>query len=256
MEQKNIKVTLVVCSLLFFSWGAVAKSKNFKKSDADYEWVGDMLVPKDMLVDYVSLRGYKQKGIKTWYQGVMPIAFSSNVSQTRRNEFFKYCEEMGEFADVQCVPRRSFDSDYVYVQITNASYCGSSYLGKFGGKQPLKIRCWRKRTIQHELMHAYGISHEHNREDRDDHLTLLWDNMSSSAKNSYKKIKFSQMSHRLNIYDIDSIMHYGSYSGSANGKPVFYVTARGPVAGIMDQTNEMSYGDHLILWALYGGERP
>ena len=42
---------------------------------------------------------------------------------------------------------------------------------KFGGG----CRCTP--TIHHEIMHAIGFWHEQSRLDRDEHVTILWDNI-------------------------------------------------------------------------------
>lgn len=225
--------------------------------DTQYVLVGDMYVPAESIVtdDFVT-RGLKQKSVNLWDQGIIRYRFASNISSAHRNLFLQSCYEMGEFADIQCLPKRSSDSHYIYVTHTNKNICGSSHLGRRGGKQDLKIKCWRRRTIQHELMHAFGISHEQNRPDRDEFITLLWQNVQPSVRFNYSKVSIGGASHYLNYYDFDSIMHYGSHSGAVAGKVAFYRTDYGPQNGIMYQRDEMSFGDHYILYALYGGQRP
>ncbi len=216
-----------------------------------------MIVPRDAIVDsWIGVQAVKQVNIRLWPNGILRYRFSSNVSESRRRLFLNSCAEMGEFANIQCLPKRSQDNDYLLVQDTTDNVCGSSYLGRFGGGQPLKIRCWRSRTIQHELMHALGVSHEHNRVDRDDYIEMVWDNISPTLQSAFRKISLGQVSHMLSYYDYDSIMHYGSRSGSANGGLVFYRKDRGPQNGYITQSNVMSYGDHYFLYYLYGGERP
>ena len=47
-----------------------------------------------------------------------------------------------------------------------------------------------KGTIMHELMHVLGFRHEHNRPDRDRHVTIYWDNViSGNDDNSISFIK-------------------------------------------------------------------
>ena len=235
--------------LIFLSFNALA-------SHHDPGWVpvGDMIVPESTLnSDGFSPFGFKEKKVRTWKKGVLPLYFDASVSGEQRKEFLEYCDEMGEFANVQCVYWQGQARDYVTVKIASFRSCGSSYLGRRGGEQDLKIRCWRKRTIQHELMHAFGVSHEHNRPDRDDFIKMNWSGIKSLSKMSYRKISTGKVSHATDFYDFQSIMHYDSRSGVKSGQVAF---VRRDNNEEVRQTQSMSYGDHLILYKLYGGQEP
>jgi hypothetical protein len=256
-----MKFIHLLTAILFVS-PAFAHDDDITQDREPWVQVGDMFVPPDILVDEdheegILSRGFKKNSVRPWRNGIIRYVFASNVSQSRRNQFLQACFEMGEFADVECLPRRSQDRDYIVVQHTNQSnICGSSYLGRYGGAQALKIRCWRSRTLQHELMHAFGISHEHNRYDRDDYITIRWENIIPGLEHNWRKVRQSQTSHITGGYDFESIMQYDSFGGSKNGGIVLYRTSLGPHRGRIRQSNEMSYGDHLILYSIYGGERP
>ena len=57
-----------------------------------------------------------------------------------------------------------------------------SHVGRRGGQQDVTIGhgCTRLGTCQHELLHALGTIHEQSRPDRDDHVTIVWDNIKES----------------------------------------------------------------------------
>ena len=61
------------------------------------------------------------------------------------------------------------------------------------------------------FIHALGFAHEHNRPDRDDYITIKWDNIQpgNTKRNfkNFKKMKSSWITHDL-PYDGKSIMHY------------------------------------------------
>lgn len=44
--------------------------------------------------------------------------------------------------------------------------------------------CQTRGTIQHEFLHSLGFWHEHTRPDRDNHVTIVWRNISPG--NVYK----------------------------------------------------------------------
>ena len=62
-------------------------------------------------------------------------------------------------------------------------------------------------TILHELGHAIGFHHEQSRTDRDDYITVHWDNIATSSEYNYEKAASAS---NLAPYDLDSIMHYAS----------------------------------------------
>lgn len=55
--------------------------------------------------------------------------------------------------------------------------CFSSVGNQNVGKQRLSIgkNCDRLGTVEHEFLHALGFWHEQSRDDRDDYVTIIWD---------------------------------------------------------------------------------
>lgn len=68
------------------------------------------------------------------------------------------------------------------------SFRCSSYVGRLGGKQtisvgspdqtdPLNRVVCKHGNIVHEIAHSLGFFHEHSRPDRDQYVSVLWDNI-------------------------------------------------------------------------------
>ena len=57
-------------------------------------------------------------------------------------------------------------------------------------------------------MHAVGFWHEQSRPDRDEHVTIKWQNIKEGHKHNFWKIELSRVN-MVGRYDFCSLMHYG-----------------------------------------------
>ncbi len=78
-------------------------------------------------------------------------------------------------------------------------------------------------TIIHELGHALGLLHEHQRPDRDSYIEILWDNIEEGRKHNFKIKDNELIEEELYPYDYKSVMHYKVYEfgGGSNTIRVF-----------------------------------
>jgi len=110
--------------------------------------------------------------------------------------------------------------DYVEIMRGGADTGCWSYLGRLGGRQELNLQfngCIAKYIVIHESIHALGYDHEQCRTDRDDHVNVLYDNITPEYRFAFD---ISQGSTTFGVpYDISSIMQYASTSFSSNGQP-------------------------------------
>ena len=70
--------------------------------------------------------------------------------------------------------------------------------------------CMNRETILHEVMHILGFFHEQSREDRDDYVEVLFDNINPAYKGNFDKYTSAYINHMGAPYDYCSIMHYPS----------------------------------------------
>ena len=59
-------------------------------------------------------------------------------------------------------------------------------------------------------MHATGFWHEQSRADRDQHITINWNNIQSGMEFNFLKYDLNKIDHLGAKYDTCSVMHYGS----------------------------------------------
>lgn len=90
----------------------------------------------------------------------------------------------------------------------------SSNVGRQGGQQVIKLSflCAKyTEVVIHEIGHVVGFWHEQSRPDRDDFITVLWENIQTGKKINFRKHPVTEID-SLNItYDYGSIMHYSPY---------------------------------------------
>ena len=78
--------------------------------------------------------------------------------------------------------------------------------------------CFTLRTVLHELGHAIGFYHEHQRPDRDEYITVYRDNIVPGLYDKgFATEKPSDIDSLGVEYDYESIMHYSPRAFSKDG---------------------------------------
>jgi hypothetical protein len=140
------------------------------------------------------------------------------ISRAMRQFEFQTRSSAGR-ACIRFVPHTN-QQNWIRLISDNGCY---SYIGKnaFPGEQAVSLQrngCVYKGIIIHELMHAIGFFHEQSRKDRDDYITIFWNNIMKGTENNF--LKYETYPEYLKFpYDYDSIMHYDSSAFTVNGKP-------------------------------------
>jgi len=96
------------------------------------------------------------------------------------------------------------------------SYLGNAGFGTNGQGISIGDGCAWMWVVVHEIGHALGFLHEQSRSDRDDHITVLFENIQDGGKGQYGK--WSQDGSRGVPYDLYSVMHYKSSYFSTGGR--------------------------------------
>ncbi|XP_043220080.1 blastula protease 10-like [Amphibalanus amphitrite] len=152
------------------------------------------------------------------------------------------CIQFNEVAEGSSVP---------HINVIKSSGCWS-YVGKItsSGGQSLSIGsgCTGLGTVVHEFGHAMGLSHQQSRNDRDNYVTILFDNIQDGKEGNFGKR--STANNYSVPYDLTSVMHYGAAYFTKNGQDTIRVN-NFLQGGLIGRRGGLSHRDKQIANAMY-----
>lgn len=181
-----------------------------------------------------------------WENSEIPYVIDSSIGPKMREAIAWAIDHM-DTTELKLRPRRASDSDYVVFQNRARGGC-SSYVGRIGGAQEIQLEedCGRG-SVVHEILHAAGFFHEQSRGDRDQYVTIHWDEILPSYESNFQKR--DGVGQDIGPYDYASIMHYSSRAFSRGGKPTITPNEADITIG---QRSGLSDHDRAAISFLYG----
>ncbi len=186
-----------------------------------------------------------------WPGAVIPYTVHDTVGERTRASIAAAAAELSNQTPLTVRPRLPTDTHWV-VFTSEHSGCWSllGRVSKPGGQEiNLGGGCSSKDTVLHEVLHAAGVRHEHTRPDRDQYVTIVWDEIQEDHRHNFEITEGGQM---LTPYDYDSVMHYSKRSFSKRGKDTIVPTR--PGGERIGTGDALSAGDVLGVRALYAEE--
>jgi hypothetical protein len=140
-----------------------------------------------------------------------------------------------------------------YVNFMAGSGCWS-YVGMIGGKQDLSLGsgCEYGYVVAHEIMHALGWQHEHQRSDRDEYLRINVANIISGMEYNFDKLPANRAD-AFGAYDFNSLMHYDAYAFSSNRQPTMVPVSSSVALNSFGRATNLSAGDIAAINHYYPG---
>uniref|UniRef100_A0A6Q2X9H3 Metalloendopeptidase n=1 Tax=Esox lucius TaxID=8010 RepID=A0A6Q2X9H3_ESOLU len=153
-------------------------------------------------------RAATSRAERIWPGGVIPYMIGGNFTGSQR-AMFK--QAMRHWEKQTCVTFIEKTDEESYIVFTYRPCGCCSYVGRRGnGPQAISIgkNCDKFGIVVHELGHVIGFWHEHTRPDRDDHVTIIRDNIQPGQEYNFLKMEPGEVNSLGEPYDFDSIMHY------------------------------------------------
>ena len=145
-----------------------------------------------------------------WPGGNVYYDFDPSVTPAEQQAVRDGAAEWETFANLHFIPRTT-EANYVTFREDDSLGGGQSAVGMIGGEQFTEFGpfAWNRGTICHEIGHALGLVHEHQRSDRDSYVTILTNNISAA---DFPNFILLDNSSNQTPYDFLSIMHYSRNS--------------------------------------------
>ncbi|XP_026473564.1 zinc metalloproteinase nas-4-like isoform X1 [Ctenocephalides felis] len=196
-----------------------------------------MLIPRP-----AGRNGIRAKSAR-WPNGVIPFEIKGNFNAHEMDLIERALNDYKTKTCIKFVPRMG-EPDYISIR-SDGSGCWSS-VGRIGGEQVVNLQspgCTTKKgTVIHELMHAVGFTHEQNRAERDNYVSIRWSNIRSGVESNFEKVEASEYYGFGVPYDYRSVMHYSANAFSVNGQPTI-VAKNSQDNSKMGQREGFSSGD-------------
>ncbi|XP_033220934.1 astacin-like [Belonocnema kinseyi] len=178
---------------------------------------GDIILPAPGLANKNGLLNDNLR----WTDGVVPYFLKEEDFE--KEEIAVIMGAIKEYHNKTCLrfrPYKESDQDYVTVQGSDSG-CWSS-VGRQRKGQILNLQtpnCVRHGVAVHEFMHAIGFFHQHSAANRDNYVTIHWENIEPGRAHNFKKFDNDTVTEFGVEYDYGSVMHYSAFAFSKNDEP-------------------------------------
>jgi len=183
-----------------------------------------------------------------WHKGVVPYVIAPDLpNPTRVHDAMAHWQAFTQVIKFIDWNQANDPARYPnWVTFRPATGCSSHIGCQSNGEQAINLgpECSMGNVI-HEIGHTVGLFHEQSRNDRDQHITVIYDNIDPRYRHNFDQMLNNGVD--SGSYDYESIMHYPKNAFSRNGKDTIVPKASKPIG----QRVRLSQGDIETVKKLY-----
>ncbi|XP_060600907.1 protein SpAN-like [Ruditapes philippinarum] len=214
------------------------------------------LMELDMIVDKIDsqerYRAIVDKDESTRWQRNIPFEIGNGIDERQELAIRRAIPLWEQYSCLNFYENKQVYNRIVF-KLGYHNLCASE-VGMKQGPQIISLgeKCFEPEIILHEIGHALGFYHEHNRWDRDNYIEIHYENIEPGYNKSFMKQKpeYTDFNHD---YDYLSIMHYGQYFYSKNkSAKLITIKTRDPAFQTrIGMVKHPSFQDYKTLNAMY-----
>jgi hypothetical protein len=192
---------------------------------------------------------------RKWPLGI--IYYDRDIEHPLRNRILSAMNHISSRTNL-CFLEKTHDSQYAIVFDEEPGQSGNTIVGYWSGffEEHLVTlgTSAPESTIIHELLHVAGLYHEQNREDRDNYITVHFNNIAPGNSSQYEIDPFSDPH---GAYDFHSIMHYKTTEYAIANEVAFSLKPTySNMENVVGSATGMSSGDIAAINFLYPQPAP
>ncbi|SHE62070.1 M12 family metallopeptidase [Chryseobacterium sp. OV279] len=188
----------------------------YEEKDGLNFFQGDIvLTDKQLTEDHSANKG--GASFSRWPGAKIYYTVAGNMGSINANKITSAINEYNTKTNTQWIPRTNQTNYVEFIFGSSSGSDGWAHIGYQGGKQTISLDQYISvGSVIHEMGHTVGLYHEHARKDRDQYLSIQWNNIQDGQAYNFNMYNSGT---DIGPFNINSVMMYWPNSYSKNGQP-------------------------------------